>query len=170
MPCLAAGDFFSSHSIFSPFTTFPYVTSAPVAAALVEVPRVGRFSYVLGQCRPLTWTLPRDWQFPPPPQIPPVFITRSYETLFSRCRNPGLCGLVWIWSHLLPRFPSRFLSTTHECRTTHSASCCCLTSTTLCPSSPSLPLLPIWMNMASLNPWLSDFTVQYTSSSGCFLF
>ena len=23
----------------------------------------------------------------------------------------------------------------------------------LCPSSPSPPLLPIWMNMASLNPW-----------------
>ena len=39
------------------------------------------------------------------------------------------------------------------------------------PSCPSLPLLPVWMNVSSLTPWLSDFhTVQFSDSSGCFLF
>ena len=35
-----------------------------------------------------------------------------------------------------------------------------LAAATLCPlclDSLYLPLLPIWMNMASLNPWLSEF-------------
>ena len=33
-----------------------------------------------------------------------------------------------------------------------------------------LPLLPVWMNVSSLSPWLSDFhTVQFSVSSGCFL-
>ena len=36
---------------------------------------------------------------------------------------------------------------------------------------PSLPLLPVWMNVSSLTPWLLDFhTVQFSVSSGCFLF
>ena len=36
---------------------------------------------------------------------------------------------------------------------------------------PSPPLLPIWMSVSSLTPWLSDFhTVQFSVSSGCFLF
>ena len=39
------------------------------------------------------------------------------------------------------------------------------------PGCPSLPLLPVWMNVSSLTPWLSDFhTVQFSVSSGCFLF
>ena len=37
-----------------------------------------------------------------------------------------------------------------------------------CESSP--PFLPVWMNI-SLTPWMSDFhTVQFSVSSGCFLF
>ena len=44
-----------------------------------------------------------------------------------------------------------------------------------CESSPSgclpLPVLPVWMNISSLSPWLSDFhTVRFSVSSGCFLF
>ena len=39
------------------------------------------------------------------------------------------------------------------------------------PGCPSLPLLRVWMNVSSLSPWLSDFhTVQFSVSSGCFLF
>ena len=38
-----------------------------------------------------------------------------------------------------------------------------------CESSP--PLLPVWMNVSSLSPWLLDFhAVQFYVSSGCFLF
>ena len=39
------------------------------------------------------------------------------------------------------------------------------------PGCPSPPLLSIWMNVSSLSPWLSNFhTVQFSGSSGCFLF
>ena len=35
----------------------------------------------------------------------------------------------------------------------------------------SLPLLPVWMNVSSLSPWLWDFhTVWFSGSSGWFLF
>ena len=36
---------------------------------------------------------------------------------------------------------------------------------------PPLPLLPAWMNVSSLTPWLWDFhAVRFSVSSGCFLF
>ena len=39
------------------------------------------------------------------------------------------------------------------------------------PSCPSPPLLPVWMKVSSLTPWLSDFhIVQFSGSCGCFLF
>ena len=39
------------------------------------------------------------------------------------------------------------------------------------PGCSSPPLLPVWMNVSSLTPWLSDFyTVQFSGSIGCFLF
>ena len=39
------------------------------------------------------------------------------------------------------------------------------------PGCPSPPLLPVWMNVSSLSPWLLDFhTVWFSVSSGCFLF
>ena len=39
------------------------------------------------------------------------------------------------------------------------------------PSCASPPCLPVWMNVSSLSPWLSDFhTVWFSVSSGCVLF
>ena len=39
------------------------------------------------------------------------------------------------------------------------------------PGCLSPPLLPVWMNVSSLTPWLLDFhTVRFSVSSGCFLF
>ena len=40
------------------------------------------------------------------------------------------------------------------------------------PSCPSLPLLLVWMNVSSLSSWLLDpyNQVQFSASSGCFLF
>ena len=47
----------------------------------------------------------------------------------------------------------------------------CLAAHPLHPSCLSPPLLPVWMNVSSLTPWLSDFyTVWFSGSSGCFLF
>ena len=41
----------------------------------------------------------------------------------------------------------------------------------LVPGSPTLPLLPVWINMASLHPWLLDLhTVRFSGSSECLLF
>ena len=73
-----------------------------------------------------------------------------------------------------------------ECGATGSASgrTACLvlpqSSTSLGPAAlpgvlsagcPSLPLLPVWMNVSSLSLWLSDFReVRFSVSSGCFLF
>ena len=37
------------------------------------------------------------------------------------------------------------------------SSSCCLAAHPLCPSCPSPPLLPVWMNISSLTPWLLDF-------------
>ena len=45
---------------------------------------------------------------------------------------------------------------------------CCKSSL---PSCLSPPLLPVWINVSSLAPWLSDFhTVHFSVSSGWFLF
>ena len=39
------------------------------------------------------------------------------------------------------------------------------------PNCLSPPLLPVWVNVSASTPWLSDFhTVQFSVSSGCFLF
>ena len=47
----------------------------------------------------------------------------------------------------------------------------CLDTSPLFPSCPSPPLLPVWMNVSSLSPWLLDFhTVRFSVSSGWFLF
>ena len=47
----------------------------------------------------------------------------------------------------------------------------CLAAHPLCPSCLSPSLLPVWMNVSSLTPWLSDcHTAQFSSSSGCFFF
>ena len=46
-----------------------------------------------------------------------------------------------------------------------------LAASLLCPSCLSPPFLPVWMNISSLTPWLSDFqTVGFSGSSYCFLF
>ena len=56
---------------------------------------------------------------------------------------------------------------THKCGTTQSTS----QHLAMCPLHPSClspPLLPVWINVSSLTPWLSDFhTVQFSGSSGC---
>ena len=55
--------------------------------------------------------------------------------------------------------PPRWVSQSPSCRESSLASCA------------SLPLLPIWLNVSSLTPWLSDFhAVRFSVSSGCFLF
>ena len=88
---------------------------------------------------------------------------------------PGLsvceCGAVGSASH--PRGVCQLqpgLSHSTICHLAGSASHC-LAVSPLYPGCPSLPLLPVCLNVSSLSPWLSDFhAVRFSVSSGCFLF
>ena len=47
----------------------------------------------------------------------------------------------------------------------------CIATSPVHPGCPSPPLLPVWTNVSSISPWLSDFrAVQFSVSPGCFLF
>ena len=98
---------------------------------------------------------------------PTGFYSKRLWDSISWHQNPGLHVLAWGWNCLLPSCPSQFLSTC-ECGIARFTSC--LITYPLYPNCPSLPLLPIWMNVSSLTPWLMDFhTVQFSGSSGFFV-
>ena len=90
-----------------------------------------------------------------PPALEP-WVTRSASfpavCPVYLCVNVGLQGL------LVVRLPALFIP--------HSA-----ILSPLSPSCQSLPLLPVWVNVSCLSPWLSNFhTVQFSVSSDYFLF
>ena len=100
---------------------------------------------------------------PADPSTPTGVFTQRLETLFSPHWSPGVSQSV-----LLPHRSSRFIcGQMWDCRVLHSPPCCKSSP----PGCPSPPLLPVWMNVSSLTPWLSDFhTVRFSVNSGCFLF
>ena len=158
--CLASGGLSGTCPISSHFIHFLYATVTLLAIAVVVVHRVGGFAYVLGLSVPFKRILLRQWQFLPLPKPPLVFTARSYETLFPQCWNPGLCS--WPGAEIphSQGVPPDFYQLHVNW---HCPYCCChcpLSGTTPCPlchGSLALPLLSVWMNMASLNPWLLDF-------------
>ena len=99
----------------------------------------------------------------PTASTPTDFYSQRFWGFISLCWNPGLCGL----SHSLVVPPG--LSTSN-CGTSWSLSC----HLDVCPFHPgclSLPLLPVWIIVSSLIPWLWDFyTVQLSGRFGHFLF
>ena len=83
---------------------------------------------------------------------PPLFL------LVYLCMNVGPRGL------LVVTLPAPFIPIHHLSGSSGVA------ASPLLPSCPSPPLLLVW-NVSSLSPWLSDFcVVQFSVSSGCFLF
>ena len=76
------------------------------------------------------------------------------------CVNVGLWGLLAAaWSALFHNPPPHWVRQPPPCRE------CSL------PGCPSPPLLPVWMNVSSLSPWLSDFhTVRFSVSLVGFCF
>ena len=119
---------------------------------------------------------------------PTGVFNQRFEALFPPCWSPGLCGLL----HSPSAPPSLFAlehgtaGSTSRCPV-RSASCplpTLLHNMPPCwvrqpspyhksspPGCPSLPLLPVWMNVSSLSPWLLDLhTVRFSVSSSCFLF
>ena len=108
---------------------------------------------------------------------PTGVFSQRFEALFPPHWNSRLYG-VCLAPLVCPLGCPPGLSA-HECGTAQSASHCLA-----CPGPPaaalplvlsawlpSPPLLQVWMNVFSLTPWLLDFhTVQFSVSSGCFLF
>ena len=119
--------------------------------------------HALGPCGSLQQTLLWGWEFLLlPPQPPPVFSIRGLRLYFPSLEP-------WVaWSASLPSCSSWFICTRMWGHLVHQPPPCCESSLAGCPSP---PLLPVWMNVSSLSPWLSDFhTVRFSVSSGCFLF
>ena len=142
--------------------------------------------------RPL-WVSPRNSPVrlglsPAAASTPTGVFNQRFEALFPLCWSPGLCGLL-----CSPASPPG--SSMRECGAMGSAphhfvaSACCSLACPIynppphwvcqpppcCESSlpgcPLLPLLPVWMNVSSLSPWLLDFhTVRFSVCCGYFLF
>ena len=105
------------------------------------------------------------------PKPPPVFTIRGFEALFSHARtlcfgvrlapqlfSQFICKQMWdCLVHQLP--PWQFRSSSHH-----------LAVSPLPPGCPSVPFLPVWMNVSLTLQFLDFHTVWFYGSSSCFLF
>ena len=100
--------------------------------------------------------------FPAAASTPTGVFSQWFEALFPHAGTLG-CAVCHPVHQLLPCQPAAALPTPLlQPPPCHKSSL---------SGSPSPTLLPIWMNVSSLSPWLSDFhTVRFSVSSGCFLF
>ena len=84
------------------------------------------------------------------------------------CANVGPQGLsaTTLWDLLAAAWPAR-----STIRHLPGSASCHFAGSPLRPGCPSPPLLPVWMNVSSLSPWLSDFhTVDILSILVVFCF
>ena len=126
--------------------------------------------YVLRPCGPLQQTLPWGW-YSPAIATPAGFYSQRFWGFISPCWNPELHGLscsplslpVYLLMNVrYPGLPAMVLPTRSASHR--------LVVQPLHPSFSFPPLLPVWMNVSSLTPWLLDFhTVWFSGSSGCSL-
>ena len=156
---------------FQSLSPFPTSKLCPFRCSAGADSRVGGLVYVLGPHGPLQHTLLWNWQFLPL-QPPQVFTVRGSEGLSS---HAGTLSCTVSRSPAVPVYPHMNVRPTQSTRcplTTPlpQAASHCLAVHPLCPSCLFPPLLPVWMNVSSLTPWLSDFhTVWFSGSSGWFL-
>ena len=157
-------------SLSAGFQSLPLLPTSTVGPSGADS-RVRGFVYVLGPCGSLQWTFLWGWEFLPlPPQPSQVFSISSLRLCFPAlepwgclvCFTPPLFLQIYLstnvghWGPPATVLPDPVLQPA-PC---HESSL---------PSCLSPPLLPVWMNMSSLTPWLSDFhTVRFSISSGCF--
>ena len=158
-----------THPISSHFTRSPYVIGTLPAVALMLHCRVGGFEYILthvGPLRGVSWKsgsffccLNPHWFLQPE---------------FMRIYLPGtgtLGCVLWPWAQIAH---SQVIHHTWKWDCPFHCPFLCMPQCISLPPHLSLclhHLLPIWTNVASLNPWLLDFhTVQFSDSSGCYLF
>ena len=130
----------STCPVSSHFTPFPCATGALPAPATVVTPGVDGLMHVLRPC----WTFKQrksgSYFCHPNPHR---FLQPKVMVIYLP--NDGTLGCV-VW-------PGAGLIHSQGILPIHSASA----TTTYPPIFMILPLLPIWMNVVSLNPWLSDF-------------
>ena len=126
--------------------------------------QVSGLVYILGPCGSLPWTLLWGWEFLPLlPQPPQVFSVRGFEALFPGTGTLG-CAICLTLQLFLPVY-------LHANVGPPGLPATALPLVLSVPCCPFLTLLPVWMNVSSLTPWLSDFhTVWFSVSSGCFCF
>ena len=155
---------------FQSLHPFPYATGALPAVSLVFNPRSGGFADVLRLSGPFKWSLLKIQWFLPLLQPPLFFTARSYEALYFWCWNPRLHSLACGWDQLfLGIFPNFYPPHVNVGLLILVARCQLALHHR--HTEFSLTFLTVCMNMTSLNPQLSDFqTVQFSGSSGCFLF
>ena len=98
----------------------------------------------------------------PAASTPTGVFSQWFEALFPRT------GALGCASASLPSCSSQFICTQMwDCPVLQLPPCC----ESSLPGCQSPSLLPIWMNVSSLTPLLSDFhTVRFSVSSSCFLF
>ena len=105
------------------------------------------------------------WEFLPPPQPPQVFTARDFEVLFP-CSGTLGCTVCLAPPLFLPAYPHTNVEPPGL-----PATILVLVHVLPTPGCLSPPILPGWMNVSSLTPWLLDFhTVRFSGSSGWFLF
>ena len=175
--CLSSGGLLGTYPISSHFTHSSYVTGTLLAIVLVLNPRVGGFVYVLDLEGLLSWVSWKSSSFFHT-TTPTGFYSQKLwgfillelelwavksdlglGSLTPKVSLPIFIHHTWMWDHLCLFCPCRCLSAPH-----------CV-SLPLCPVSVSLSLLPYWINVASLSPWLSDLhTVWFSDSFECYLF
>ena len=172
--CLISGGLPTTCSVSSHFTHFLYGTGALPDIALVVNPRVGGFTYDLSPCAPFKQSLLKSSSFFYCPN--PHWFSQSEVVGIYLPRAGNLGCTVWPGAGttcsqgIPPNFYPLHMSvgppvlllllplhaTPHLCASL--------------PISTIPPLLPVWMNVASSNPWLSDFhTARFSDSSGCYL-
>ena len=145
--------------LWASFQSLPSLPKSKFGLSAADSPVCG-FVYVPGPCGCLQWTLLWGWEFLLLLQHPQVFSAGGFEALFlhagtlscSVCLAPQSFLLVYPHANVgLLRPPATSLPQV------------------LSNWLPVSTLLPVWVNVSSLTPWLSDFhTVQFSVS--CFLF
>ena len=147
--------------LWAGFQSLPLLPTSKLGPS-ADDSQIGGFVYVLWPCRSLQQILLWGWEFLPLPQLPQVFLVRGFEVLFSHtgtmacvvCLTPQLFLQVYPHANVgLPTPPATTLPAT----------------VLLWVLSALAALLPVWMNVSFLIPWLSDFyTVWFSVNSGCF--
>ena len=101
---------------------------------------------------------------PAAPSTPTGVFNQWFEALFPHTGTLG-CKVCFLVHQLQPCPPRPTIDHFSGSASHH------LAKSPPHPAAQSLPLLPVWMNVSSLTPWLMDFhTVRFSVGSACFLF